>query len=595
MIYEYIVIAGYFALIIGIGLVFKKMARNSTSDYFRGGGKMLWWMVGSAAFMAQFSAWTFTGAAGKAFNDGFAVSMVFFGNVFAYFCGWAFLAHRYRQMRVDTPSEGIKRRFGEQKELFYSWAIIIYSIFSAGIWLNALAVFVSAFFEADISLTIVVAGLAVLFVSVISGAWGVVASDFVQTLIVAVVSVACAVVALVKVGGPVNLVTDFPSGFVLGPNMNYGLIVFCSFLFFLPKQLATAINMNESYRFLTAKDTINARKAALLAMVLMAFGSILFFIPPWATAILYPDAGAAYAHLGSKATDSAYLVFTRNVMPVGTVGLLVAGLFAATMSCMDSALNKTAGIFVRSVYQPLLAARNKVVDDQRQLRVGKIVSIASGLLTIGAAQFFVTLQELSLFQLMMSFSTMIQMPLFLPLILGMVVKRTPVWASWATVAVGMVVSWLAANVFTADAFASWVGMEALTRREASEMNVILTIAAHLLITSTFFCATTFFYREQRDPNREETDKFFADLKTPIVSDDYQSDFDLQQRSKLGFMVIAMGTGMLLMALIPNPLWGRLLFVLCALSILLIGVSLRLSAGRSARLGPAMDPQPDRST
>ena len=59
MFYEYLVIAGYFLLILGIGFAFKNMAKNSTSDYFRGGGRMLWWMVGSTAFMAQFSAWTF--------------------------------------------------------------------------------------------------------------------------------------------------------------------------------------------------------------------------------------------------------------------------------------------------------------------------------------------------------------------------------------------------------------------------------------------------------------------------------------------------------------------------------------------------------
>lgn len=578
--YEYLVIGGYFLLVIGIGFVFKKLARNSTSDYFRGGGKMLWWMVGSAAFMAQFSAWTFTGAAGKAFSDGFAVSMVFFGNVFAYFCGWAYLAHRFRQMRVDTPSEGIRRRFGEHNELFYSWAIIVYSIFSAGIWLNALGVFVGAFFEADISVTIIATGLIVLFISVISGAWGVVASDFVQTLIVAVVSVACAIVALVEVGGPVELVTNFPSGFVMGPNMNYGLILFCSFLFFLPKQLATVLNMNESYRFLTAKDTANARKAALLAMVLMAFGSIIFFIPPWATAILYPNAAEAYAELGGKATDSVYLVFTRNVMPVGTVGLLVAGLFAATMSSMDSALNKTAGIFVRSVYQRLVTRRNRKTNDKSQLRIGKVVSFISGILAIGAAQFFVTLQELSLFELMMTFSTMIQMPLFLPLLLGFVVKRTPAWAPWATVAVGMLVSWLTANVFTADVYASLAGMQELTRREASELNVILTIAGHLFVTAPFFWATTLFYRPEQDRHREETERFFADLKRPVISDERQSETDRQQKNKLGTMVLMMGTGMLLMALIPNPLWGRVLFVLCSLSILFIGASLKKSASQS---------------
>ena len=83
MVYEYLVIAGYFLLIVGIGFAFKRMAVQSTSDYFRGGGRMLWWMVGSTAFMMQFSAWTFTGAAGKAFTDGFAVCLVFVANTFS--------------------------------------------------------------------------------------------------------------------------------------------------------------------------------------------------------------------------------------------------------------------------------------------------------------------------------------------------------------------------------------------------------------------------------------------------------------------------------------------------------------------------------
>jgi len=575
--YDYIVIASYFLLIVGIGFVFKKMAKHSTSDYFRGGGRMLWWMVGSAAFMAQFSAWTFTGAAGKAFSDGFAISLVYLGSTFAYFCGWAFFAHRFRQMRVDTPSEGIKRRFGDQNELFFSWAIIVFSIINAGIWLNALGVFTSAFFEADISLTIIATGLAVLFVSVISGAWGVVASDFLQTLVVAVVSVACAIVALIEVGGPVELVTNFPSGFVMGPNMNYGLILFCTFIFFMPKQLVTVMNMNESYRFLTAKDTLNARKASILAMVLMGIGSIVFFIPPWATAILYPDATAAYASLGSKATDSVYLVFTREFMPVGTIGLLVAGLFAATMSSMDSALNKTAGIFVRSVYQPFVARRNIAANDNAQLQLGRLVSLASGILAIIMALFFKSLQNLSLFDLMMSVTTLIQMPLLLPLTLGLIVKRTPNWAPWVTVALGMGVSWLVTNVYTADVVAAWIGIEELTRREASELSLILTIAAHLSITATFFCATTFLYKEEQDEHREETDRFFADLASPVISDDKQSDYDRQQRNKLGTMVIIMGVGMFLMTLIPNPGWGRLLFAVCSLSILLIGMGLKKSA------------------
>jgi len=577
MFYDYIVIAIYFVLILAIGVVFSRMASKSTSDYFRGGGRMLWWMVGATAFMAQFSAVTFTGAAGKAFADGFAIVAVYIGNTFAFFCGYAFFAHRFRQMRVDTPTEGIKRRFGPENETFFSWALIAFSFLNAGVWLNALGVFTSAVFDADISFTIIGIGLTVLFVSVLSGAWGVVASDFVQTLVVAVVSIACAVVALVMVDGPVNLVKNFPGGFLIGPNMNYPLILFGTFIFFLPKQIITMMNLHDSFRWLNAKDSFNARKAALLAMTLMGLGSIIWFIPPWAAATLYPDAPADYAQLGNKAADAVYLVFAKNAMPIGTVGLLMAGLFAASMSSMDSALNKNAGIFIRSIYQPYLAKRKKERSDKRLLNISRVVSLISGIGVITAALFFASLKKLSLFELMMSVSTMVQVPMMVPLVVGIVVKKTPKWAPWATITVGFLVSWLVKNVFTAEVCAGLFGIESLTAREIIDMNIILTIAGHVFITAGFFWATSLFYNEAKDKNKLETDRFFEDLQRPVIADDKQDAVDKQQRRKLGGMVMTMSVGILLMTLIPNPVWGRMMFVICSLIIFMIGFLLRRSA------------------
>ena len=577
MVYEYMVISAYFLLIIGIGFTFRNMAKKSTSDYFRGGGRMLWWMVGSTAFMMQFSAWTFTGAAGKAFTDGFAVCLVFIANTFSYFCGWLYFAHRFRQTRVDTPTEAIKGRFGSGNELFFSWALIVFTLLNAGIWLNALGVFASAVFASDISITIIITGLTVVFVSVLSGAWGVVASDFMQTLVVAVISVACAIVALIKVGGPVQLINNFPSDFIIGPNMNYGLLLVGTFVFFLAKQLITIMNLHDSFRFLNAKDSINARKAALLAMGLMGVGSIIWFIPPWASAILYPNAASAYPELGSKAADAIYLVFTRNAMPVGTVGLLLAGLFAASMSSMDSALNKNTGIIVRSVYQPFLAKRGKQMDDKQLLRLSMLLSFISGILVIGMALYFRSLKELSLFDLMMSLSAMIQVPLLVPLIVGLFIKKTPSWAPWLTVLLGLFMSWFMKEVFTPQVFADLIGIDAFTKREATDMGLILTLASHVFITAGFFCATSFFYKESDDKNKKETDIFFKNLETPVIADEQQDEFDRQQRNKLGTMVIYMSIGILLMTLIPNPLWGRMIFAFCSLVIFTIGFLLKRSA------------------
>ena len=58
-IYDYISIAFFFLFMLALGPIFKAFSEDD-SDFFRGGGQMLWWMVGGSAFMCQFSAWTFT-------------------------------------------------------------------------------------------------------------------------------------------------------------------------------------------------------------------------------------------------------------------------------------------------------------------------------------------------------------------------------------------------------------------------------------------------------------------------------------------------------------------------------------------------------
>ncbi|PHS47391.1 MAG: transporter, partial [Alteromonas sp.] len=71
--------------------------------------------------------------------------------------------------------------------------------------------------------------------------------------------------------------------------------------------------------------------------------------------------------------------------------------------------------------------------------------------------------------------------------------------------------------------------------------------------------------------------FFEDVETPVIADFEQDDYDRQQRNKLGVMVIIMSAGMLVMMLIPNPLWGRLMFLGCAVIMLAIGLLLKHSA------------------
>lgn len=73
---DIVVVLVYFVFLFGIGWMFRSASAN-TSEYFRGGGRMLWWMVGSTAFMMALSAMTFTGLMGKALTSGMSVAMYF--------------------------------------------------------------------------------------------------------------------------------------------------------------------------------------------------------------------------------------------------------------------------------------------------------------------------------------------------------------------------------------------------------------------------------------------------------------------------------------------------------------------------------------
>ena len=78
----------------------------------------------------------------------------------------------------------------------------------------------------------------------------------------------------------------------------------------LLKQVCTTNNLNDANRFLYSKDSRNARKAALLASILFLVGPVLWFIPPMAAAILYPDLSVVpeLKSLGTKASEGTYVL-----------------------------------------------------------------------------------------------------------------------------------------------------------------------------------------------------------------------------------------------------------------------------------------------
>ncbi|MGL4863023.1 sodium:solute symporter family transporter [Cetobacterium sp.] len=574
---DILVVGVYFIFLIAIGFLFKSFTK-STSDYFRGGGKMLWWMVGSTAFMTQFSAWTFTGAAGKAFTDGWSVAIIFFANALGYFMNYLFFAEKSRQMRVVTPIEGIRQRFGKLNEQVFTWGTIPASILQAGIWLNGLAIFTTAVFGVEMEQTIILTGIVVLIMSVTGGSWAVVASDFVQMIIIMVVTFISTVVAVFKAGG-VGVIFEkgMPENAIAGTDVNYWFLFVAWFICIFTKQFFSTNNMIDSYRYICAKDSKNAKKAALLACLLMAIGPIMWFMPAWFVAAYYPDTATwGVTGLGNKIKDATYLVFMRKEMPIGMVGLMMSAMFAATMSSMDSALNRNAGIFVKNFYTIFI---DKNISDKKALLVSKVATLVFGVIIIGTGLFLNSLKHLSLFNAMMYVGTLISFPLLIPALLGFFIRKTPDWAAWGTVLVGIIVSYCVSFVIKPSMIENLFNLvEPLSKREVSDLTVTLGIIGHIFITGGFFIVSQFFYKRLSKEREKEIRYFFSNVETPVISDEFPEETDYKQRMILGRLIQIFGMALSIMCLIPKDLNGKIIYISMSIIMIVIG-SLLVKAGK----------------
>jgi len=577
-IYDHAVILFYLAFMVAIGWVVRRF-NESSSDYFRGSGNMLWWMTGSSAFMVAFSAVLFTGVAGKAYLDGSIVLVIYIANFLGFVFNYFWTAHRFRQMRVDTPMEAVRDRYGAANEQIFSWIQIPLSVLSAGIWLYGLGVFLTAAFGLPLETTLITVGMVVVFMSALGGAWAVVASDFMQVLTLMPITIVAAYLALKhpEVGGLSGFWEKLPAN-----NFDWSLVarsqvvwlwVFAAFI----QKFVSTNNMLDSSRYLSAKNSDHARKAALFGSVLHFVGPAIWFIPPLAASIVFSDLSGMFPALGEKAYEGAYVAMAIETMPQGMVGLLICGIFAATMSSMDSGLNRNAGIFVKNFYYPVL---RKNATDGELLWAGRIVTLTFGALVILAALTFGSLKGLTIFDLMLQFGALVGLPYSIPLVLGMFVKRVPPWAAWTTVLIGFGVSFAVKNVVDPDLFRQVLGLEGeLTTNEKTFYFYTASVLANAVIAGGWYMFTTRFYQHSSSASQQRDAEFFERMNKPLITEDGPVDpdsIDSRQRALLGKLCLFYGGFIMLMALIPNVFQGRMCFLFCGGVVAVTGWCLRLN-------------------
>ena len=451
-VYDYVVVGFYLAFMFMLGPIYKSFSKTS-SDFFRGGGGMLWWVVGSSAFMTTFTAWAFTGGAAKAYETGSFFLVIFACNILSLVFCYLFVVAKYRRMRIITVMEGVRRRFGKTSEQCLTWLLVLVKTLYGGMMLYAIGVFMSAVFDVPMNYMIVILGTIVTLMTVMGGSWSATAGDFVQMLVVVIITVAISAVTLIEAGGIGPVLKAVPAKHLDWSLLErpWVLVVFIVTLF-----INQCIQMNSllegAARFIFVKDAPSAKKAVLVQMTGLILLPLIWIIPPMMAAVWYPNIAELYPNLTTP-SEAAYVAMAQRLLPAGLLGLLVCGIFAATVTSLNSQLNIVGGSFVRNVY---IQVMRPGAPEKEQILVGRTFMLVYGVIWIGLGLAFEKAEGLELFDLLLKICAATVLPLTVPLFLGIFFKKTPPWAGWSTMVAGFIPGVIIAILFNFSFVLQWL-------------------------------------------------------------------------------------------------------------------------------------------
>jgi len=574
--YDYAIIGFYLLFMVAIGVVFRRMSKN-TSDYFRAGGAMPWWLTGVSAWIFSFSAWTFTGAAGKVYETGTLVLVVFYATILALLFSFMFTSVRFRRMRVITWMEAVRARYGAGTEQFYTWVLLLLRLFFAGVSLNAIGVFMAAVFHIEMNTLLVVLGIVVTIVAFAGGSWAVLASDFVQAFLIVTITICAAVLVLARpeIGGLGGLLHKVPAAHLHWNELARPELIGLWIVATLWLKITDENNLERSTMYLMTRSDRDARLMVLIPIVGMLLGPLVWLAPSMAATILHPNLAAEYPGL-LQPHEAAFVAVALDVMPQGLLGLLISAMLGATVTAMDAGLNKNVGICIRSFYRPVLRPD---ATEHHLLVAGKICTLLFGVLIVGFALLVNRFRGTNLFDFVNQLAANLIIPIGLPLIYGLYYKRTPGWSAWSTALIACAASWILGDMVTPEIFRRWAGWPSpLNHDEATYLRLaVSTLGGTVVVGSGWYFFTTLFYRGSSAEYRVAVDGFFEKLRTPVEKQG-QPEVQASIYRLLGALCLVYGLCIVLLIAIPNSFSGRLCFLFCGATIAGAGgLLLRLAA------------------
>jgi len=512
---DYGVIALYFAVIICAGLLSARKSRT-TADYFRGDGKVPWPLAGLSIWAAGFSAFVFVGVAGFVYNNGVGAMLV---NTLPMSCTYVvtalIFARMWRRSRIGTPMEFLTRRYSPSTTYFYSVVNILPAAAVIGQGLYIVCLFVSsvlgfadqrvAFAGLTLSgfqISVVIVGAVMVFYTAVGGLWGAVLTSTVQSVIMVVMSVIVFFVTFIHLGHGAGIAAGFqrllheapPSFFSLrGGSVNP--------LFWLAFGISEFLNYSVSWpiiqRLQSVDDERSARKLTLLCAGLAVVAPLLWFLPVMAARVIFPDIQALWPALAVP-EEASYASLALLLLPHGMLGIVVAAIFSAALGAANGIFNWVTATVAHDVYVPLRRLAGHEPTDRQQMRVVHVTMVVLGVFAVVMALYIPRLG--GAFKFMLNYLSL-GMVFSVPVVLGLVYRRTPWWSAIAAITAALAVG------ITLMVLGLWKD-QALARNILSETSVAAVV----------FAVSAKWYRDD-DPLSLGARKLTEDLSRPVVGAD----------------------------------------------------------------------------
>ena len=381
----------YLVAMLGMGIYFMKR-ENGAEDFFKGGGRIPWWAAGISIYATMLSAITYMAIPAKAYaTDWTYYPMLWMIPVVGFPVIWYYLPY-FRRLKAASAYAILEERFNLATRMMASTLFCIFMVARMALVMYLPSLALTAVTGIDIYLCIILMGLVTIVYCTMGGVEAVIWGDVVQGCIL----VGGAIFAAFYLWG--NTEGGFSGAWQLAVDndkmrlfvwsLDYRRVTFWVAILgggIANNLISYTSDQTVIQRYMTTKDEKSAGRSILVNGFMSVFISVAFYFIGTGLYTFYKTHPQSL-DITMQQGDAIFPYFMMSQMPAGVAGLLIAAIFAATMSTISSNINSVSTAFSVDFIQRF----RPTIKDATLLRVARWTCIVSGLMGLGIALLMAT-------------------------------------------------------------------------------------------------------------------------------------------------------------------------------------------------------------